>query len=745
MFATRVYYNVKPYIPRRLRMAVRRLTAQGTLARSRTTWPIHDPAGSRPAGWPGWPDGAGFALVLTHDVEGPAGFAKCERLAALERTLGFRSSFNLVPEGQYHVSPEFRSRLGDDGFEIGVHDLRHDGKLFQSRREFLNRAARINGYLRNWGAVGFRSAFMLRRLEWLHDLEIEYDSSTFDTDPFEFQPDGVGTIFPFWIQARSWNAGATVNGADGAKPGAMRRRDGYLEIPYTLPQDSTLYLVLREGSPRIWIEKLDWVARHGGMALVNVHPDYMGFNGSLTRDEYPAAFYTEFLQHVRGHYRGQYWNATPREIAVWCGKTGLAATDAPADSAHPNGSASLNGASTALAGKHAGVLLYSTYPCDPRPRRAAEAMTDAGMTVNVLSLARDDRPEPRREIVNGVAIKRLQWSHRRTSGAAYVWQYARFFVTSLWHLTRNEIRRHHDVVHVHNMPDFLVFAAIVPKLRGARIILDLHDPMPELMMSIYRLSADDWRVRLLRWLERRSIRFADLAITPNKSFRDLFVSRSCEPGKIAIVMNSPEDSIFDRARFAGSPEPGHNGNGFSVMHHGSILHRHGVDVLVEAIARLRPDVPGLRLDLYGYPSEFLDQVLAVAKERGVSELVRYHGPKTQAEIAEAIRACDVGVVPNRLSPFTAINFPTRLFEYLSLGRPVIAPRTQGIADYFGDDEIITFEPGSVDALADRIRWVHDHRSEAQAYAVRGAAVHRRHRWASEKRRFVEALDSLVSA
>ena len=114
-------------------------------------------------------------------------------------SLGFRSSFNFIPEGAYRVPPAFRDELTRNGFEVGVPDLKHDGRLFRSVAEFRSRAMRINEYLRDWNAVGFRSGFMLHNLDWLHNLDIEYDMSTFDTDPFEPQPDGRNTIFPFWV------------------------------------------------------------------------------------------------------------------------------------------------------------------------------------------------------------------------------------------------------------------------------------------------------------------------------------------------------------------------------------------------------------------------------------------------------------------------------------------------------------------------------------------------------------------
>ena len=144
--------------------------------------------------------------------------------------------------------PELRQELTADGFEVGVHGLNHDGKLYSSKAEFDRRAKRINRYLKEWNAVGFRSPAMHHNLEWLKALNIEYDASTFDTDPFEPQPDGVGTIFPFWV-ARD----------DGT---------GYVELPYTLPQDFTLFVLMKERTIDIWKKKLDWIAEKGGMALI---------------------------------------------------------------------------------------------------------------------------------------------------------------------------------------------------------------------------------------------------------------------------------------------------------------------------------------------------------------------------------------------------------------------------------------------------------------------------------------------
>jgi glycosyltransferase involved in cell wall biosynthesis len=333
---------------------------------------------------------------------------------------------------------------------------------------------------------------------------------------------------------------------------------------------------------------------------------------------------------------------------------------------------------------------------------------------------------------------------RRGSRLNYLWQYGRFFLSSLWFLTRRGLRWRYDVVHVHNMPDFLAFAALVPKLRGARIILDLHDPMPELMITIYDLRPDRSIVRILRALERWSIRFADLTLTPNLAFKHLFAARSRQASRIEIVMNSPQQEIFNPDRFAAERASTRDRREFRIMHHGSIVHRHGIDLLVEAVALLRPKIPGIRLDIYGSETWFLHTVLKRAQERGVADIVEYHGAKTQSEIAEAIRRCDLGVVPNRRSIFTEINFPTRLFEYLSLQRPVVAPRTQGIRDYFGDDQMIYFQPGDAADLAAQMLWVWEHPVETQEFVRAGIDIYRHHLWSQEKGRFLNLVSSLAS-
>ncbi len=296
MLRNKIFYNIKPYIPRRVQIALRRILAKKKLSSCGDVWPIDSNAASTPDKWSGWPDAKHFAFILTHDVESPTGVEKCLAVADIEERLGFRSSFNFVIK-DYHVPPEIRQELVSRGFEVGVHGLTHDGKFFQSEKIFFEKYHIINEHLTAWEAVGYRTPAMLGNLEWLRKLNIEYDASTYDTDPFEPKPSGVQTIFPYWVDAN-------------------KHGSGFVELPYTLAQDFTLYVILQEQSIDVWTQKLDWIAQQGGMALLITHPDYMNFTGkNFGINEYPVKRYEEFLEFIKARYEGQYWHVLPKEIA----------------------------------------------------------------------------------------------------------------------------------------------------------------------------------------------------------------------------------------------------------------------------------------------------------------------------------------------------------------------------------------------------------------------------------------------
>jgi glycosyltransferase involved in cell wall biosynthesis len=398
-----------------------------------------------------------------------------------------------------------------------------------------------------------------------------------------------------------------------------------------------------------------------------------------------------------------------------------------------------------LQGKRAAVLLYSYYPSDSRPRREAESLVAAGYEVDLICL-QESESEPKRELINGVNVKRLPLSKRRESKLAYSRQYLSFLMACAALLAFWSLKKRYRIVHVHNMPDFLVFGAVVPKMLGAKVVLDLHDPMPELMMSIYDLPEHHRYVTCLKSLEKWSIAFVDLVLTPNIAFRNLFISRGCPAEKIGIVMNSPQMEIFDPAKYAASGQDVSKGERpFRLMYHGLIAERHGLDTAIEALAQIRSQIPSLEFHIYGGRTSYLEKIEQMVEHLHLRDCVDYCGFKPQSIIAEAIAGADLGVIPNRRCPFTEINMPTRIFEYLAMGKPVIAPNTQGIRDYFDAQSLLLFEPGNSSDLAEKILWVFRNRDQAADLAERGRRVYHEHLWIKEDGRLTRLMEKLTAA
>jgi peptidoglycan/xylan/chitin deacetylase (PgdA/CDA1 family) len=294
-----VYYAVKPLLPRRLQLAMRRAYAPRQAARAFPAWP-NEPVlvnawyaelrerilaqDGAPVPLVGlWPHGRRFACALTHDVEGPAGIANIDRVLEVERRHGFVSSWNFVAEW-YDIPDGTFERIREAGGEIGLHAIKHDGKLFGSRARFEAELPAIHSYLARWGAEGFRSPATGRNADWMHELACSYDTSFPDSDPFEPQPGGCCSIWPFFF-------GEVV------------------ELPITLVQDHTLFEILRDPSNGPWERKTEWLKRHHGLVNLIAHPDYLLSDERLAR-------YEAFLVFLNRH-REEGWFALPREVASW--------------------------------------------------------------------------------------------------------------------------------------------------------------------------------------------------------------------------------------------------------------------------------------------------------------------------------------------------------------------------------------------------------------------------------------------
>ena len=395
-----------------------------------------------------------------------------------------------------------------------------------------------------------------------------------------------------------------------------------------------------------------------------------------------------------------------------------------------------------LRGKRVAMVMFSHYPDDPRPRRAMDALINEGMQVDLICLS--DGDSPWRETSRSLHVLRAPIKRRRAGKLAYAYQYTAFILFSSVIFALRSLARRYDLVYVHNMPDVLVVSGLIPKALGAKVILDLHDPMPELMMTIFKLDQESRGVRWMSRLEKWSIARADSVVTVSQAFKKVFAARSCPPEKIEVVMNSPDGAIFPfREPAPPASESRAKSHPFVVMYHGSLVERNGLDLAVEAFARVRKTLPNAELRIYGAATPFLDRVMDMAKSKGLGQAVRYLGPQRQEDLVLEIEKCDVGVIPNQKNSFTEINTPTRIFEYLALGKPAIAPRTTGIRDYFHEDSLVFFEPGNPDDLAAGIEFALSHPAEVTAIVRRGQEVYREHVWDKERQRLLGLVAGLL--
>jgi glycosyltransferase involved in cell wall biosynthesis len=385
------------------------------------------------------------------------------------------------------------------------------------------------------------------------------------------------------------------------------------------------------------------------------------------------------------------------------------------------------------------MIGFAYYPRDPRIRREAEALIEAGYSVDIICLRQSgERP---REIINGANVYRVPLQHKRAGRFYYLWAYVCFICMAFFRVSILYVRKRYDLVHVHNMPDALVYSALLPKVCGCKTILDLHDPMPEVYMSKYAVSATHPVIRLLRLMEKCSICSSDAVLTVNTACRDLFISRGCPPSKIHVVMNVPQDSVFREVRKNRNTTSSRER--FVIMYHGTVVERNGLAVALDALERVRHKIPNLVFEVYG-DGDYLKYFLESAKARNLEGIINYHGFVAHEEIAQAIQSADVGLIPNIASIHWQYATPTRMFEYLYLGKCVIVPRTKAILDCFDERSLYFFESGDPDSLANALYEVYADPRRAEAVRKRGSSLcYRRYRWVNEKRHLVSIVQTLV--
>jgi glycosyltransferase involved in cell wall biosynthesis len=383
------------------------------------------------------------------------------------------------------------------------------------------------------------------------------------------------------------------------------------------------------------------------------------------------------------------------------------------------------------------MIAYTVYTFDARVRREAETLAAAGF--NVRCLTTRSGPSPKRFVQNGVEVWELNVpKYRGKNKLVYVASYLAFLLVTSAVCLRLMISGKLDIVHAHNLPDFLVFAGLVPRLMGRKVVLDVHDTVPETFATKFSNSPLLWRALCLE--ERVSALIAHKVICVNHPQREMIVARGIPREKTFVSMNAPDPSIFTPAstdRAVANPDAP-----FDLVYHGTMSERLGVDLLIRVVAQLRERVPNIRLHLWGGGDD-LARFQRLADELGVANQVLF---KPQGfplhELPQHLRSMDVGVVGNRRSAAGDLMLPVKLLEYVALGIPAIVPRLGAIQHYFAEDMVRYYEPEDVESLAQAIGLLHARPDFRCEQAARARTFMERHGWDRQGPELVDVYRTL---
>jgi glycosyltransferase involved in cell wall biosynthesis len=384
------------------------------------------------------------------------------------------------------------------------------------------------------------------------------------------------------------------------------------------------------------------------------------------------------------------------------------------------------------------MVVHSAYPGDPRVAREVRAAVAAGFAVDVVATRSDG--EAAHDEVDGATVYRLPIGHVRGGGAARVLiEYVGFTLLATLRVAERAIRRRYDIVQVHNPPDFLILAALVPKLLGARVVLDLHDLSTDMFsMRFGGKRGAGGAERILRLVERFAFRAADFVITVHEPYREEIRKRGVPFEKSVVVLNSVDDAVVPAAA------PPSDASRFRIVYHGSVTPHYGLELLVDAFSALAAELPDATLEIYG-EGDAVPHLASKAAALGLADRVHVDGVAlAHAEVLQCVQGASVGVVPNLPTQLNRFALSTKLFEYVVLGIPVVAANLPTIRSHFDEREIVCFRAGDAESLADALRQV---ANDPEAASARAQAARTRYdsaySWEDQRATYTRTLLQLV--
>ena len=378
------------------------------------------------------------------------------------------------------------------------------------------------------------------------------------------------------------------------------------------------------------------------------------------------------------------------------------------------------------------IIAYTHYFRDGRVRRHAEALAGRGDQVDVISLDHGDSGNHGGVNIVGLKIAR----YRGASRARYLWSYLEFFARAARTALRLNSQGRYDVAIVCTMPDAAIVSALPLRLFGSRLVLDVHDTMPELYLDKFGGRRGALGAKLLMLEERLCAALVDRVLAVHQPHAERLIAAGVAAHKIRVVTNSPDTAVFTKFK-ARTPE-----QQVTIVCHGTITNRLGLDIALEALSLLRGQVPDLRLEIIG-EGDHLEEIKAMTKRLNLRDIVTFKPPVSIDVLPTLLRNAAIGLVPNRPTEATHLMLPVKLLEYISLGIPVICARLRTVEHYFPEESLQYFEAGNASQLAHAIKMLYQQPLRRSALAGRAAQILRNLSWENERHHLFEAIDSLL--
>jgi len=391
-----------------------------------------------------------------------------------------------------------------------------------------------------------------------------------------------------------------------------------------------------------------------------------------------------------------------------------------------------------------GMLVHGYYPVDVRVRREAEALVEAGYSVAVICLSAKKQPGKEQEFskgkVNGVSIYRLPITRKRGKFFRYVYEYLGLAVLGGWKLIRLHIKNPFQVIHIHNMPNLLVLAGLIPKWMGAKLLLDIHDPMPELYSLKTSIIQNRWVERLLRWEEMISCRVADYIISVNKAMHRNLKEKGIDPKKIFILHNFPDTRYFPIRKDV-SNWPRHK-DGLVLLYAGTVTIQYRLDVAIEALSLIKKYIDCVKLRILGDGND-LDRVLRLANKLGIREHVEHLRTVNVERVHYIMKDADIGISCHQGGVFGDLVIATKTLDYLTQGLPVICSRTKTMVDYIPEEAIFYFEPEDARDMAKQIIKIWRNPDLVRRKMKNAEKYINKYKWQTEKRKFIHFYQEIL--